>query len=44
MEQEGRGDEPFANAIRKALESPEGPSVESLFNPGDLASGSGNEA
>lgn len=31
MEQEGRGDEPFAQALRRALDAPDGPSVEDLF-------------
>ncbi|MEX0747260.1 MAG: hypothetical protein WD275_04610 [Rhodothermales bacterium] len=44
MEQEGRGDEPFAGALRRALESPDGPSLQSLFNPGNLAGGESNEA
>ena len=44
LEQEGRGDEPFASALRKALDAPAGPSLESLFNPGDLTGGESNKA
>lgn len=31
MEQDGRGDEPFARALRRALHSPDGPSLEKLL-------------
>jgi hypothetical protein len=43
LEQEGRGDEPFARAIRGALNSPDGPSLDLLFDWRDTAGG-GNAA
>ena len=35
LEAEGRGDEPFAQALRKALEAPDGPSADTLFERAD---------